>query len=588
MAKKLPSVDALLIGFGWTGAIIGQELTDAGLNVLALERGNWRDTPTDFSPAFIQDELRYRYRMHLFEEPHRETLTFRNSQSETALPMRELGSFLPGVGVGGSGIHWNGQTFRFLPYDFEIRSKTLQRYGKKAVSDNVPLQDWGVTYDELEPYYDRFEYLCGIAGQAGNLRGRIQPGGNPFEGPRSRPYPTPPMKQTYGPLLFAKAAEDLGMHPFPCPSANMSQKYRNPLGVELAPCTYCGFCEKFACGNYSKATAQTTVLPVLMRKQNFKLRTQCDVVKINLDNTGKRAVSVTYIDAQGDEYEQPADLIVLSAYILHNVHLLFTSNIGTPYDPATGKGTLGKNYAYQITPSVDAFFDGKVFNPFVGAGALGMIVDDWNGDAFDHGPLGFLHGGYIANYVTTGRPIETNFTPEGTPKWGAKWKQAYVKNYLSSLSISLMGAVMPHRENYLDLDPTYRDVYGRPLLRMTYDFKDNELKMQDFVMNKMEQLARAMNPREIRKNPRGPKYDIAPYQSTHNTGGAIMGSNPKESVVNRYLQHWDVPNLFVIGASAFAHNSGYNPTDTVCALTYWATDAIRRDYLRSPGPLVHA
>jgi gluconate 2-dehydrogenase alpha chain len=165
----------LLVGFGWTGAIIGQELTDAGLNVLALERGNWRDTPTDFSPAFIQDELRYRYRMHLFEEPHRETLTFRNSRDQTALPMRELGSFLPGVGVGGSGIHWNGQTFRFLPYDFEIRSKTQQRYGKRAIAADVPLQDWGVTYDELEPYFDRFEYLCGIAGQAGNLRGKIQP-----------------------------------------------------------------------------------------------------------------------------------------------------------------------------------------------------------------------------------------------------------------------------------------------------------------------------------------------------------------------------------------------------------------------------
>src|SRR5215475_6439171 len=109
MAKRLPSVDALLVGFGWTGAILGQELTDAGLQVLALERGQWRDTAVDFSPAFMQDELRYRYRHHLFEEPARETLTFRNSMTETALPMRNLGSFLPGTGVGGSGIHWNGQ-----------------------------------------------------------------------------------------------------------------------------------------------------------------------------------------------------------------------------------------------------------------------------------------------------------------------------------------------------------------------------------------------------------------------------------------------------------------------------------------------
>ena len=351
------------------------------------------------------------------------------------------------------------------------------------------------------------------------------------------------MTQTYGPTLFAKAATDVGMHPFPCPSANMSRAYRNPLGVGLAPCTYCGFCEKFACGNYSKASAQTTILPVLMRKSNFTLKIQCEVTRINLDNTGKRATSVTYVDAQGEEYEQPAELVILGAYILHNVHLLLTSKIGTPYDPSTGKGTLGKNYAYQITPSVDVFFDDKILNPFVGAGALGMMVDDFNGDSFDHTGLGFLHGGYIGGYMTTGRPIETELLPAGTPKWGKKWKQAFVKNYLTSMSMGLMGSVMPNRTNYLDLDPTYRDVYGKPLMRMTFDFKQNELKMQDFEMQKMVQIAKAMQPREIRQNKRGPHYDIAPYQSTHNTGGAIMGASPNDSVVNRYLQHWQVPNL---------------------------------------------
>jgi gluconate 2-dehydrogenase alpha chain len=104
----------------------------------------------------------------------------------------------------------------------------------------------------------------------------------------------------------------------------------------------------------------------------------------------------------------------------------------------------------------------------------------------------------------------------------------------------------------------------------------------------MEAIAKAMKPREIKKSPRGPHYDIHPYQSTHNTGGAIMGAHPQESVVNRYLQHWDVPNLFVTGASAFPHNSGYNPTGTVSALAFWAADAIRNQYLKHPGPLVQA
>ena len=326
-----------------------------------------------------------------------------------------------------------------------------------------------------------------------------------------------------------------------------------------------------------------------MRKENFTLKTECEVTKINLDSTGKRAVSVTYVDTQGEEYEQPADLIILSAFILHNVHLLLTSGIGTPYDPATGKGTLGKNYAYQIVSSVDVFYqEEKNLNPFIGAGALGMVVDEYNGDNFDHSNLGFIGGGYLACWNTNGRPIETHLTPEGTPKWGGKWKKAVIENYSKSLSLVTHGAVMSHRGNYLDLDPTYRDFLGRPLMRMTFDFRDNEHKMSDFLTQKTAEIAKAMKPREISAKPRKGSYDIEPYQTTHNTGGAIMGSNPQESVLNRYLQHWDVSNLFVMGSSAFPQNPGYNPTGTVGALAYWAANAITTQYLKKPGPLVHA
>jgi gluconate 2-dehydrogenase alpha chain len=585
MAEKLPSVDVLVVGFGWTGAILAQELTDAGANVLALERGVWRDTPTDFAPTFAQDELRYYWRHELFQRPAHETLTIRNNVNQTALPMRRLGSFLPGTNVGGAGVHWNGQTWRFLPTDFVARSHNLQRYGAQAVPPDMTIQDWGVTYDDLEPHYDRFEYLCGIAGKAGNLGGQIQEGGNPFEGPRRREYPNPPMAMTYPPTLFAEAAKSLGHKPFPQPSANMSQAYTNPLGVQLGPCTYCGFCEKYACGNYSKASAQTTILPVLLRKPNFTLRTEAEVIKINLDSSGKRAVSVTYVDAGGKEYEQPAELILLCAYILHNVRLLLYSGIGKPYDPATGEGVIGKNYAYQITSSVNVFYDDKILNPFIGAGAHGMLIDEYNGDNFDHSGLGFIGGGFLGVVQTGARPIETHPTPEGTPGWGAQWKQAIAKYYLKTTSIATHGAVMSHRGNYLDLDPTYRDVYGRPLMRMTFDYTDNEHRMSDFLTDKAAEIAKAMKPASIKVNKRKGSWDVVPYQTTHNTGGAIMGTDPKTSAVNRYLQSWDVPNLFVFGASAFPQNPGYNPTGTVAALAYWAADAIKSRYLKSPGLL---
>jgi len=416
----------------------------------------------------------------------------------------------------------------------------------------------------------------------------MQDGGNPFEGPRSRDYPNPPLDMVYGPTLFEAAAKDLGHRPFPAPAANMSRPYTNPLGVTLAPCTYCGFCEKYGCGNYSKSSPQTTIIPVLLRKDNFELRTESEVLKINLDPAGKRATGVTYVDLDGREYEQPAEIVILTAYILHNVHTLLVSGIGKPYDPGTAEGTVGKNYAYQITSGVNAFYDDKVFNPFVGAGALGVAIDEFNGDNFDHTGLGFIGGGYIACWNTNGRPIESHPTPDGTPKWGGKWKAAVKKNYLSTVTVSTHGAVMSHRANYLDLDPTYRDVYGRPLMRMTFDFTDNEHKMSQYLTDRAAEIAKAMKPHETHVSGRSGHYSIVPYQTTHNTGGTIMGTEPKSSVVNRYLQSWDVPNLFVMGSGAFPQNPGYNPTGTVAALAYWAADAIKNQYLKSPGPLVQA
>jgi gluconate 2-dehydrogenase alpha chain len=217
-----------------------------------------------------------------------------------------------------------------------------------------------------------------------------------------------------------------------------------------------------------------------------------------------------------------------------------------------------------------------------------MGIDEFNGDNFDHTGHGFVGGGYLACWNTNGRPIEYHPVPEGTPKWGSKWKQAVVDNYLTTATISTHGAVMSHRTNYLDLDPTYRDVHGRPLMRMTFDYTENEHRLSDFLTKRAVEIAKAMNPRETKANKHDGHYSIVPYQTTHNTGGVIMGSDPKSSAVNRYLQSWDAPNLFVLGASAFPQNAGYNPTGTVGALAYWAANAIRTQYLKNPGPLVQA
>jgi gluconate 2-dehydrogenase alpha chain len=204
--------------------------------------------------------------------------------------------------------------------------------------------------------------------------------------------------------------------------------------------------------------------------------------------------------------------------------------------------------------------------------------------------LGFVGGGYIGQVQTNGRPIQITAVPPDTPAWGSKWKQVLKDNYLSTINCGAAchGSFYAYRDTYLDLDPTYKDRFGRPLMRMTIDLHDNEIKMSAFLTDKYAEILQKMGAKQVIKQPRKGPYDVTAYQTSHICGGAIMGDNPRNSVVNRYLQSWDVPNLFVIGASAFPQNAGYNPTGTVGALAFWSAAAIRSQYLKSLGPLVHA
>jgi gluconate 2-dehydrogenase alpha chain len=590
LAKKLKEVDIVLVGMGWTGSIMARELTKAGLSVVGLERGAHRVPGEDFTLPGIRDELRYAVRQELMQDPSLETVTFRHDTGGEALPIRRFGAFLPGDGVGGMGTHWNGQTYRFLPSDHELLSHLTRRYGKTVIPEDMLVADWGVSYDQLEPHYDRFEKLCGISGKAGNLKGQVQAGGNPFEGVRSSEYPNKPLKPSFAGMAFGAAANKLGYHPFPAPAANMSAAYTNPEGVTLGECQYCGHCERFGCEANAKSSPHTTLLPVLAKEPKLEIRDRCYASRLVYDRAGKKVVSVIYVDLRtGEEYEQPAGLVVLSAWVFGNTHMLLHSGIGTPYDPKTGQGTVGRAYCHQIPSNVTVFMAESELNPFMGTGALGMVIDDFNGDNFDHAGLGFLGGGYITMNSTGARPVLTRPVPPGTPSWGAAWKEATAKWYRRASPINCQGSNYASRGNYLDLDPTYRDVLGRPLLRMTYNLTDNDRKMSAFITEKAAEIARAMDgATQVVATPRKGDFDTVPYQSSHNTGGTPMGADPHTSVVNPALQCWDAHNLFVMGSSTFPQNAGYNPTGPVGALAYWSAAAIIGKYLKNPAPLYPA
>jgi gluconate 2-dehydrogenase alpha chain len=588
--KKMQEVDVVLVGGGWTGGILGKEFSEAGMKVVCLERGGPQNAADDFTVPRMRDELALAQRSAMMVNPVDNTETIRNDVKETALPYRRLGSYLMGTGVGGASTHWNGHTWRWSDNEFNIRSNYEQKYGKKYIPEDMTIQDWGITYAELEKWYDKFERTAGISAQAGNIKGKKIAGGNVFEAARSAAYPMPPLQAGYAGEVFADAAKKMGYHPFPRPTANASQPYTNPDGAKFGECQYCGHCERFGCEANAKGGAHMTVLPAALRQSTFELRTNSWVTKVERDASGKKATGVVYINViTGEECFQPARLVVLCAYGMNNVHLMLLSGIGEAYDPVTGRGLIGKNYCYQTGAAAMLFFEDKQFHPYMSTGGTGMLVDDFHANwDFDRSPFGFVGGSIIGTSMYGGRPIQWRPTPAGTPAWGSAWKEETAKWYNHAMNITAASSVMPNRGNFLDLDPTWKNRFGSPLMRMTFDYKDNERKLSAHAASVINQIATSLQPTHMDKATARDSWSSVPYQSTHNTGGTIMGTNPGNSVTNKYGQVWDVDNLFIMGASLFPHNSAYNPTGPVGAIAYMTADIIKTVYVNHPGKLIDA
>lgn len=588
--KTMKPADVVIVGFGWTGAIMAKELTEAGLSVVALERGVYRDTYPDGAYPKTMDELTYLQRWKNFQNLNKGSFTFRRKVSDTALPYRQIGAFKPGDGVGGAGTHWSGQHWRAMPEDFQIRTHYEQRYGKKFIPEDMTIQDWGITYEELEPHFTFTEQMMGTSGQAYRVNGKVvNPEGNPFEGDRSADYALPPQKDHYTSAMFKAAAKEVGLHPFSEPSANASQPYTNQYGCQMAPCTFCGYCSGYVCYNYSKASPQVNIMPALRKEKKFELRPNSHVLRIELDSTKKKATGVTYLDADGKTVFQPASIVVASTFAYNNARLFLLSGIGKPYDPVSNTGVVGRNLAFQTMASIQTFYKpGTNTNMFIGAAGNGVAVDDFQQYGYDRGPLGFVGGSPIWCNPAGSKPISGIPTPTGTPTWGRPWKQAVRDSFLNYAEFDMHGANMVYRDVYLDLDPTYKDAVGQPLLRFTFNWKDNDIRMSRYVTGQMLEVARAMNPQAIKVNVfnYGQQFDLRPYQTTHWAGGVAMGTDPSISVLNRYLQSWDVHNVFAVGSGVFPVGLGYNPTGVATALAYWSAKAIREQYLKNPRPLM--
>ena len=576
MAKKLDKVDVVVVGTGFAGGIPSKELAKAGYKVVGLERGDDKDN-SDYVGA--KDELRYFSRKEMMQDLSKETITSRNKSEETALPVRTQNEMMVGNDVGGGSVHWAGATYRWTPFDFEIRSKIIERYGEDKIPKDMNLQDWGITYDEMEKYYDLFEKTAGISGEP-----------DPLEAERSSDYPNPPTVETPNIKLFKDAAEELGYHPFQIASGNVTQRYENPDGQVINQCQYCAFCTHYGCDFGAKSDPIVTVIPAAKETGNYELRTNAYARRVLYDKDSKKATGVLYVDTKtGEEFEQPADVVVLGGFTFSNNRLLMLSEIGKPYNPETKEGVIGRNFHGQFNVTflgAKGFFEEKKFNLAMGAGALGATFSDLDGEHIDNSDLDFIHGGGVEIRQYGDGPINNNNVPKGTPTWGKEFKEKSLHYANRNLTVWFTPGVPAWSFNFMDLDPTYKDAFNDPLLRVTHRYTDQDRNIAKYGIEKCAEVVEKMGADIVDKDEVPEEFDHI-YDGGHYAGGVIMGDDPETSAVNNYLQMWDAENLFVVGASAFPHFGNRHPTATVGALGYRAAEGIEK-YLKEGGMLAEA
>jgi len=471
--------------------------------------------------------------------------------------------------VGGTSLHYWAQSWRLNPWDFKVVGETTKRYGASRIPKGSTVEDWPFGLDELEPYYDKVEYEIGVSGQAGNINGKIDPRGNPFEGPRKRGYPMPALRSTDFLDKMAASARSLGWHPFPGPAAINSRSYQN-----RSACMYHGFCNRGGCHVDAKNSTAVTTIPKAVSTGHLKVVTRAHVTTLETGNNGN-VTGVNYV-TDGTEYFQPAKVVLLGSYTYENTRLLLLSKSKAfPNGLSNNHGQVGRHYfSHHMGAAVTALFPWNL-NTWYGLPAQGVAVDDWADDNFDHAGVDFIGGGNLWS-MSDHRPIAAAgmSTFGRAPAWGSAWKTFIKENADRSNTAYIQKTTFPYEDNFLDLDPMVRDPLGYPVCRITAEFKDNERKLAAFTQDKMEQWYREAGAIAVQRGPVGGAMGV----STHAYGGTRMGDNVETNVVDRWGFSHEVPNLGILGGSVMGTSGAHNPTLTAQALAWRTADHLAKTW----------
>ena len=563
MATTLKQVDVAVIGLGAAGGVAVLPLARAGLKIAGIEAGTWMDPHKDFHA----DEVFNNVRRLVTSSPkaQREIPTVRTGRGEkgvqaAAHPMMNA--------VGGTSIHYWAQSWRLKPWDFRTRSEVIRRYGANAIPAGTTLEDWPITYDELAPFYERIEDEVGVSGAAGNIQGKLTGVGNPFEGPRDKEYPMPPLRGSGFTDHMADAAKTLGWKPFAPPAAINSQPRKG-----RGSCVYHGYCATGGCHVSAKNSTAVTTIPEAQRTKNLTIFDHAHVTRIETDSNG-RTTGVRYIRNR-QEYFQPAKVVLLAGYTYENSRLLLLSKSKAyPKGLSNNHGQVGRHYFGHWGTNVTALFPSDI-NIWYGLPAQGTTCDEWADDHFDHAGMGFV-GGSSLHVYTERHPIDAAAmnTFGRAPSWGSAWKKFIHDAAARQAQTYLQTNTFPYETLYLDLDDDIRDPLGDPVCRInTGGMRENERRSVLHAQGKMEEWYRAAGAIEIFKPP-----PAVPGVSTHAYGGTRMGDNPDTNVVNRWGFSHESPNLGILGASVMGTSGARNPTLTAQALAWRTADYLAKNW----------
>ncbi len=530
------TVDFLVVGAGAAGGVVAKELAMAGFKVVVLEQG-----PYWHEKDFSHDEIKYTFQPGLTNNPKVQPILYRKSEAEPARPLKAIEY---GRQVGGGTVHFTTNYWRFHESDFHERSL----FGEVSGAD---LADWPISYSDLEPYYTKAEYEMGISGLAG---------ANPFEAPRSKPYPLPPMPVKSSGVLFERATKKLGLHPFPAPVAILSQPYQG-----RAACVNCGFCESFGCEMGAKSSTLASVIPLAEKTGRCEIRPECYARKIATDDTG-RVTGVIYYDKHRREVFQRARAVFLCANGVETPKLLLMSKSNRfPHGLANSSGLVGTHLMWDNGGEAQGLFEHPL-NEYKGIQVTRLIHDYYAADP----KRGFFGGGGIdARFDFYPAGFALRGLPPDAPRWGREFKKMFTTYFTHSMTLLAHTTSLAQAKNNVSLDPDVKDDWGLPAVRITFDHHPDDVATMKWMLARQIDILEAAGALKTWSQ----SLDIVDSMpSRHLMGTCRMGANPATSVVNPFSRAHDVSNLFIVDGSNFVTSGRQQPTETIQALAYRAAE----------------